>query len=82
MLKCRLTVYVSWGSLAQECLHFVMTCCFQGKLSGLSDEIQHLQDCSVDLSIRLQNRRRAEVLLDQFLTRTLVRAFSEGAESK
>eukprot|EP00750_Incisomonas_marina_P026401 INCI5903.4.p1 GENE.INCI5903.4~~INCI5903.4.p1 ORF type:complete len:876 (-),score=160.85 INCI5903.4:45-2672(-) len=47
-------------------------CTFQGKLSGLSDEIQHLQDCSVDLSIRLQNRRRAEVLLDQFLTRTLV----------
>jgi hypothetical protein len=40
---------------------------FQADLSGISEEIKHLQDESLSMSIRLKNRRAAEEKLHKFL---------------
>jgi vacuolar protein sorting-associated protein 52 len=40
---------------------------FQGDLSGISEEIRHLQEESFSMNIRLKNRRIAEELLHHFL---------------
>jgi hypothetical protein len=40
---------------------------FQGDLGGISEEIKHLQDESLSMSIRLKNRREAEEKLHKFI---------------
>jgi hypothetical protein len=40
---------------------------FQADLGGISEEIKHLQDESLSMSIRLRNRRTAEEKLHRFL---------------
>lgn len=40
---------------------------FQADLGGISEEIRHLQDESLSMSIRLKNRRAAEEKLSKFL---------------
>ena len=39
---------------------------FQADLGGISEEIKHLQDESLSMSIRLKNRRSAEDKIHQF----------------
>lgn len=43
---------------------------FQADLGGISEEIKHLQDESLSMSIRLKNRRAAEEKLHKFLENT------------
>ena len=46
---------------------------FQADLGGISDEIRHLQDESLSMSIRLKNRRGAEELLHKFLDNAAIK---------
>jgi vacuolar protein sorting-associated protein 52 len=45
---------------------------FQADLGGISDEIKHLQDESLSMSIRLKNRRAAEDKLHLFLEKASI----------
>jgi len=45
---------------------------FQADLGGISEEIKHLQDESLSLSIRLKNRRQAEDKLQRFLENSTI----------
>eukprot|EP01041_Mallomonas_annulata_P001396 gene1396-2688_t len=45
---------------------------FQSDLGGISEEIKHLQDESLSMSIRLKNRRAAEEKLNKFLENTSI----------
>lgn len=45
---------------------------FQTDLGGISEEIKHLQDESLSMSIRLKNRRAAEDKLHKFLENTTI----------
>jgi hypothetical protein len=45
---------------------------FQTDLGGISEEIKHLQDESLSMSIRLKNRRAAEEKLNKFLENTSI----------
>jgi hypothetical protein len=47
---------------------------FQADLGGISEEIKHLQDESLSMSIRLKNRRAAEEKLHRFLDNSSVTA--------
>ena len=45
---------------------------FQTDLGGISEEIKHLQDESLSMSVRLKNRRAAEEKLRKFLDNTSI----------
>jgi vacuolar protein sorting-associated protein 52 len=44
----------------------------QADLGGISEEIKHLQDESLSMSIKLQNRRAVEKQLQKFLDRMVL----------
>ena len=51
---------------------------FQSDLSGISEEIKHLQDESLSMSVRLRNRKAAEEKLHEFLSNsTITSEFTE-----
>ena len=43
---------------------------FQADLGGISEEIKHLQDESMSMSVRLKNRKAAEDMLSDFIDRS------------
>ncbi|KAI9913745.1 hypothetical protein PsorP6_005117 [Peronosclerospora sorghi] len=56
---------------------------FQADLGGLSDEIRHLQDESIGMNVKLNNRRETEEKLQLFLDQvmvspSLIKAIDEG----
>lgn len=51
---------------------------FQSDLGGISEEIKHLQDESLSMSVRLKNRKAAEEKLHHFIENSTISAeFSE-----